>query len=303
MILLKKISVIIIVACLFSCGNKHVKSSTSQVEAVSEENNVEKLAGDFKFTEGPAVDAEGNVYFTDVRAHIIYKWTLEDKLEVFRTESNRANGMYFDKDENLLVCEGSLGRITATTPQGVIIPIATEYNGKKFNQPNDVWSDSKGGVYFTDPKFGGDDADIPQDGMHVYYLNPERNKVIRVCDDFVKPNGVLGTPDGKTLFVADSQGGKTFKYTIQEDGTLTDKTLFVDFGCDGMTLDKQGNIYLTPRKKYTIDVYTQEGKFVKNIKFPEMPSNACFGGKDKNQLFVTARTSIYRIQLDAVGVD
>lgn len=303
---MKKITLVLLAMSLFSCGSKPIKSTVSKTETQSKvkvTKGVEKLAGDFKFTEGPAVDAEGNVYFTDVRAHIIYIWTVNNTLKTFRTNSNRANGLFFDKDENLLVCEGAKGMITATTPEGVSNPIATEYNGKRFNQPNDVWSDAKGGVYFTDPKFGGNDLDIPQDGMHVYYLNPERNKIIRVCNDFVKPNGVLGTPDGKTLFVADSQNGKTFKYTIQEDGTLTNKTLFVNFGCDGMTMDKEGHIYLTPRKKYTIDVYTQEGKFVKDITFPEMPSNACFGGENRDQLFVTARTSVYRIQLNVQGVD
>ena len=211
--------------------------------------------------------------------------------------------MYFDKDENLLVCEGEKGQITSISPTGEYKVIASEYAGKRFNQPNDLWSDPKGGVYFTDPKYGGEEDTLPQDGMHVYYLTPDHNSVIKVCDDFEKPNGVLGTPNGEVLYVTDSQAGKTYKYAIQEDGSLIDKTLFVAVGCDGMTIDKTGNVYLTTNGKQAVDIFSPAGELLESIKVPQQPSNLCFGGKERNQLFITARTSIYRVEMNAQGVD
>ncbi|MDC0584314.1 SMP-30/gluconolactonase/LRE family protein [Bacteroidales bacterium] len=263
----------------------------------------EKLARGFKFTEGPAVDATGNVYFTDIPNHLILIWTTDGHLDTFRVKSGRANGLYFDKDENLLACEGGKGRITSTSPGGDYTAIATEYNGERFNQPNDLWPDGKGGVYFTDPKYGSGDKELSQDGMHVYYIKPNRTSVIRVCDDLEKPNGVLGTPDGKILYVTDAQAGKTYQYDIRKDGTLKNKTLFADLGCDGMTIDKAGNLYLTTRGKHAVDVFSPSGELLESIEVPERPSNVCFGGEDRNYLYVTARTSLYRVELKTLGVD
>jgi gluconolactonase len=289
-----------------SCANRSAKKKVQKAETEPESfmvSELEKLAGGFAFTEGPAVDAQGNVYFTDVANHLILIWTLDDQLDTFRINSGRANGLYFDKDENLLVCEGEKGQITSTSPDGEYKAIATEYDGKRFNQPNDIWPDGKGGVYFTDPKYGGDDAELSQEGMHVYYINPGHTSVTRVCDDIEKPNGVIGTPDGKTLYVTDAQAGKTYRYDVQEDGSLTNKTLFVDFGCDGMTIDKAGNVYLTTGGKQAVDIFSPSGELLETIAVPEKPSNLCFSGKDRDQLFITARTSIYRVKLNAKGVD
>ncbi len=303
---MKNITLLLIAFALLSCVNKPVKNNNQKNEDKSETvvvKEVEKLAGDFKFTEGPAVDAKGNVYFTDIPDNLILIWTLDNKLDTFRLNSGHANGLYFDKDENLLACEGEKGQITSTSPNGDYTSIATEYDGKRFNQPNDIWPDGKGGVYFTDPKYGGEDAELPQDGMHVYYINPDHTSVIRVCDDFEKPNGVLGTPDGKILYVTDAQAGKTYKYDVQKDGSLANKTLFVEFGCDGMTIDKAGNLYLTTSGKQAVDIFSPSGELLESIVVPEKPSNLCFGGKDRNQLYITARTSIYRVELDTKGVD
>jgi gluconolactonase len=303
---MKNITLLLIAFTLISCVNKSGKNNHQKNEYKSKTvvvNEVEKLAGDFKFTEGPAVDAKGNVYFTDIPDNLILIWTLDNKLDTFRINSGHANGLYFDKDENLLACEGEKGQITSTSPEGDYTSIATEYNGKRFNQPNDIWSDGKGGVYFTDPKYGGEDDELPQDGMHVYYINPDHTSVIRVCDDFEKPNGVLGTPDGKVLYVTDAQAGKTYKYDIQKDGSLANKTLFVEFGCDGMTIDKAGNVYLTTNGKHAVDIFSPSGELLESIVVPEKPSNLCFGGKDRNQLYITARTSIYRVELDTEVVD
>ena len=303
---MRKVAFLLIVFTLISCVNssaeKKAPKNDSQMKSF-QVSEVEELSGDFSFTEGPAVDAEGNVYFTDIPPHLILIWTVENQLDTFRINSGRANGLYFDKDENLLICEGEKGQITSISPTGDYKTIASEYAGKRFNQPNDLWPDPKGGVYFTDPKYGGEEGPLPQDGMHVYYITPDYSSVIRVCDDLEKPNGILGTPDGKTLYVTDSQGRKTYKYAIQEDGTLVDKTLFVAVGCDGMTLDKAGNVYLTTNGKQAVDIFSPAGELLESIKVPQQPSNVCFGGKDRNQLFITARTSIYRVEMNAQGVD
>lgn len=303
---MKHLIYILIAFTLLSYVNKSTNQGTQTREDKSKligAKEIEKLAGGFKFTEGPAVDASGNIYFTDIPNHLILIWSIDEQLDTFRVNSGRANGLFFDKDENLLVCEGEKGQITSTSPDGNYIPIAIEYNGKRFNQPNDLWSDPKGGVYFTDPKYGSDDMELFQDGMHVYYISPDHSSVIRVCDDFVKPNGVIGTPDGKTLYVTDAQAKKTYKYDIQKDGSVTNKTLFVDFGCDGMTIDISGNVYLTTSGKQAVDIFSPSGELLETLEVPEKPSNLCFGGKDRNQLYITARTSIYRVELDTKGVD
>ncbi len=303
---MRKITFLIIAFTLVSCVNssaeKKVAKDNSQMESF-QVSEVEELSSAFNFTEGPAVDAEGNVYFTDIPQHLILIWTVENQLDTFRINSGRANGLYFDKDKNLLVCEGEKGQITSISPAGDYKTIASEYAGKRFNQPNDLWPDPKGGVYYTDPKYGGEEGPLPQDGMHVYYITPDHSSVIRVSNDLEKPNGVLGTPDGKTLYVTDSQADKTYKYAIQEDGSLTDKTLFVAVGCDGMTMDKAGNVYLTTNGKQAVDIFSPAGELLSSIGVPQQPSNLCFGGKERNQLFITARTSIYRVELNAQGVD
>jgi gluconolactonase len=300
---MKKIFYMLIAIAFISCANQSENQSKEVKLATGNKHKVEKLAGDYRFTEGPAVDAKGNVYFSDLMQSMIFIWTIDEQLDTFRVNSGRANGLYFDIAENLLACEGEKGRITLTSPNGDYIPIATEFNGKRFNQTNDLWPDPKGGVYFTDPKYGGGDMELPQDGMHVYYITPGHSSVIRVCDDIEKPNGLIGTPDGKTLYVTDAQALKTYKYDIQEDGTLTNKTLFVEFGCDGMTIDKEGNVYLTTSGKQTVDIFSPSGQLLESIELPEKPTNVCFGGKDRNQLFITARASVYRVEMETKGVD
>lgn len=299
---MKYITLLLIVFSLISCADKSGQRNDPNSETKTEKS-VEKLAGDFVFTEGPAVNSKGDVYFTDLRQHMILIWTTDDQLDTFRVNSGRANGLYFDKDENLLVCEGDKGQVTSTSPDGEYTPVATEYNGNRFNQPNDLWLDGKGGIYFTDPKYGEGADVLPQDGMHVYYITPDHSSVIRVCNDLEKPNGVLGTPDGKTLYVTDAQAGRTYKYDIQQDGSLSNKTLFVEVGCDGMTIDKTGKVYLTTSGKKAVDIFSPSGELLTTIPVPENPTNLCFGGKDRNQLFITARTSLYRIELEAQGVD
>lgn len=242
----------------------------------------------FRFTEGPAVDAGGTLYFTDIPAERIYMCKPGGPAEVFRENSGGANGLLFDPNGNLLVCEGNNKRVTSTSPAGKITVLASEYAGKPFNKPNDLWMDPKGGIYFTDPLYGK--FPKTQDGEHVYYLLPDRSRVIRVIDDFVRPNGIVGTSDGKTLYVADHGGGKIWKYAVNTDGTLRNKTFFADCKSDGMVLDDEGNLYAT---EAAVMVFNPEGKLVREIKTPKRPANVTLGGKDRRTLYITARGAVY----------
>jgi len=260
---------------------------------------VEKLAGGFTFTEGPAVDEEGNIYFSDIPNNRIHEWSLDAKLSTFRENSGGANGLFFDKGGNLLACEGGGRRLVSISPQGAVTVLADRYKDKRFNSLNDLWIDPKGGVYFTDPRYGPRDG-MEQGGEHVYYLSPDRKKLIRVIDDMVRPNGVIGTVDGKKLYVTDQGGGKTFSYAINGDGTLSNKELFAPEGSDGMTVDNEGNIYLTTS---AVSIYNRQGQKVQTIDIPERPSNVAFGGKDRETLFITARKSLYSVRTRVKGVE
>ena len=270
-----------------------------EASVVASGAKVEKLAGGFKFTEGPAADPNGDIYFSDIPNNRIHKWEVEaKKLSTFREESGGSNGLYFDKKGWLLACEGGGRRLVTVCPKCKVTPLVDEYEGKKFNSLNDLWITPKGGIYFTDPRYGSKDG-MEQDGEHVYYMTPDRKKVIRVIDDMVRPNGVIGAPNGKTLYVTDHGGKKTFSYSIKKDGTLSKKTLLAEEGSDGMTIDNEGNIYLTTG---AVRVYSKKGKLIETIAVPEGPANVCFGGKDNQTLFITARTSLYSIKMRVKGV-
>jgi gluconolactonase len=278
--------VVLAVAAAVSCG-------AEKVSVVAEGAKVEKLAGGFGFTEGPAADRKGNIFFTDIPNNRIHKWTLDGKLITFKKNSGGANGLFFDKKGNLLVCEGDSRRLVSIKRNGMKKVLADKYDNKMLNSPNDLWADKKGGIYFTDPRYG-DKIGMEQGCECVYYLLPDHKKLSRVIDDMVRPNGIIGTANGKTLYVADHGGGKTFEYSINKDGTLSNKKLFAPEGSDGMTMDNEGNIYLTTN---VVAVYNKNGKKIETIEVPEQPSNLCFGGKDKRTLFITARTSLYSVRM------
>ena len=264
---------------------------------VADGAKVVKVAGGFRFTEGPAADAAGSVYFSDIPNQKVHKWSVDGKLTVFRAKSGGANGLFFDKAGNLLACEGVARRVTSTDRKGKTTVIVDAYQGKKLNSPNDLWLDPAGGIYFTDPRYGRD-RKIDQDGEHVYYIVPGGKKVIRVVADMVRPNGIIGTSDGRKLYIADHGGKKTYVYRIKPDGTLADKKLFADQASDGMTMDEKGNVYLTDK---TVAVYSPEGKLVRRIETPERPANVSFGGPDRKTLFITARRSLYSIRMNVRG--
>jgi len=265
---------------------------------------VEKLSGDFRFTEGPAVDKKGNVFFTDQPNDRIMKWSTNGKLSVFLDKTGRANGMYFDKKGNLLTCSDMENEIWSINPKGKHVVIVTNYNGKRFNGPNDLWIRPDGGIYFTDPLYVRDywtrDPKRQQEGEYVYYLTPDRKTIIPVATDLEQPNGIIGTPDGKLLYVADIKGRKTYVYNIQPNGLLTDKKLFCGMGSDGMTIDSEGNIYLTGNG---VTVFNKNGEKIEHIPVDaKWTANVCFGGKDMKTLFITASQYLYSLRMNVKGI-
>ena len=268
------------------------------VSVVAAGAKVMKLAGDYTFTEGPVWDGKESVYFTDVREARIHKWSLSGKPAVYRVRTGGCNGLYFDMADNMIACAGGNRMVVKIGKAGTWEVLADRYGGKRLNSPNDLWIDSKGGIYFTDPRYGSKDG-MEQDGEHVYYITPDRRDIIRVIDDMVRPNGLIGTKDGRTLYVTDHGGKKTYSYKINRDGTLTGKKLFADEGSDGMTIDNEGNIYLTTD---VVAVYDPSGKRVETIEVPEKPSNVTFGGLDNRTLFITARTSLYAVKTRVKGL-
>ena len=213
---------------------------------------LEKLAGGFAFTEGPTSDKTGNVYFTDQPNNRILKWGVDGKLTTFMQPAGRANGMYFDAGGNLVACADEQTELWSIAPGGTRTVLAKSYEGKPLNGPNDVWVRPDGGLYFTDPFYKRDwwaYGARPQDSEQVYFLSADWKTLRRVTADFVRPNGIIGTPDGRTLYVADIGAGKTYAFDIQADGSLANKRLQCDLGSDGMTLDAEGNLYLTGQRR------------------------------------------------------
>ena len=255
------------------------------------------LMSGLQFGEGPAADSQGNVFFSDVAADTIHEWPLSGNPSVFRTSSGGANGLFVDKTGNVVACESDNGRVVSISTQGVVTVLAAQYNGKRFNEPNDLWIDAKGGIYFTDPVFWGT---LAQDGQHVYYISSDRSTVTRVISDMTKPNGLIGTPDGTTLYVSDYGAGATWRYTVNADGTLSNKTLFVGVGSDGMELDDEGNVYLTTDTNGVV-IYSSAGAQIQTIATPERPTNLCFGGSDRRTLFITTQHGLYSIRLRVQG--
>jgi len=260
------------------------------------------LADGFKFTEGPAADAKGNVFFTDQPNNRILEWSVDGKLSVFKKDAGRSNGLYFDEAGNLYACADLNNQLWEISPSGKVSVLVKDYKGKKLNGPNDLWVHPNGGIYLTDPFYKRDywtRGPMEQDGQDVYYLSPDHKKLTRVIDDLEQPNGIIGTPDGKRLYVADIKGNKTYTYRINADGTLSDKKTFVEMGSDGMTIDDEGDVYLVGKG---VTVFNSKGEKIDYIAI-EKPwtGNITFGGKDKSKLFITASDSLYSIQTRVHG--
>jgi gluconolactonase len=262
-----------------------------------------KLSDQYSFTEGPAADKKGNIYFTDQPNNRIMKWSINGELSVFMENAGRANGLYFDHAGNLLACADEKNEIWKIDKNKNSTVLVNNFEGKRLNGPNDLWVDPKGGIYFTDPFYKRDywvhtSKEIEKEC--VYYLSPDKSKITNVDNELVKPNGIIGTSDGKMLYVADIAANKTYSYTINSDGSLGKKTLFTESGSDGMTIDESGNIYLTGKG---VTVFNPQGEKITHIDVPEpWTANVCFGGKKFKTLFITAGKSVYTLEMNVHGM-
>jgi gluconolactonase len=273
-------------------------------EIIAKDAELTLVSADFEFTEGPAASEDGNVYFTDQPNNRILKWTeANNSVEVYLEDAGRANGLYFDNDGNLLACADENSELWKIGNDKNVQVLVSDYNGQRLNGPNDLWIDPKGGVYITDPYYQRPywertEKEIQEE--RVYYLAPGAKELKIVANDLEKPNGIIGTPDGKTLYVADIGAGKTWSYTMAEDGSLGNKTLFTNLGSDGMTIDEQGNIYLTGEG---VTVFNSRGDQIEHIPVDrDWTANVTFAGKDRKTLFITAMNSVFTLEMNVKGV-
>ncbi|WP_276360298.1 SMP-30/gluconolactonase/LRE family protein [Daejeonella sp. H1SJ63] len=260
------------------------------------------ISSQFKFTEGPVADKQGNFFFTDIIEDKIWKYSIEGELSLFMDKTGHSDGMYFDKKGNLITAADEKNELWSISPDKKITVILDNYEGKRFNGPNDLWIDKKGGIYFTDPYYQRPYWERKQselDGQHVYYLPNGSKKAIIVDNKLVMPNGIIGSADGKNLFVADIGDKKTYKYTINKDGSLSERKLFTGMGSDGMTLDNKSNLYLTGRG---VTVFNPRGEQIEHIELPGWTANVTFGGKNKDILFITSNKSVYTLKMKVKGI-
>ncbi|MCZ2344150.1 MAG: SMP-30/gluconolactonase/LRE family protein [Bacteroidales bacterium] len=275
---------------------------------------LEKLWDKGEFTEGPTPGPDGCVYFSDIGNRIMKYDPKTGKTTAFRDPSGRSNGLKFDKQGRLIACEGANTggnrRISITEKDGTIRALTDNYKGKKYNSPNDLTLDAMGRVYFTDPRYvGGEAREI--DSESVYRVDPN-GTVMEVISDATKPNGIVLSPDGKTLYLADNNGapkGNRFliAYALKPDGRAGSRKVLYDFqgdrGIDGMTVTADGLIVATAGAGKTagVSIFAPDGKKVGFIPTPEDPSNVCFAPVGSKTLYITAGKSLYRITLTLAG--
>ena len=271
---------------------------------IAENAELQTLAMEFKFTEGPIADADGNVYFTDQPNDRIMKWSTQGKLTTFLKPSGRSNGLFFDLDGSLLACADEKNELWSISMDGKHRVLVSDFEGKLLNGPNDLWVHPNGSLYFTDPlykrPYWNRSSKSEQGGQHVYRLSANRKTLTRADEKLVQPNGIVGTPDGKHLYVADIRDKKTYVYDIAADGTLNNRKLFCSQGSDGMTIDSAGNVYLTG---HGVTIYDKAGTKIGHIELKDTwTANVCFGGADRKTLFVTATKGFYSMAMKTSGV-
>ena len=272
---------------------------------------VEKLAGGMKFTEGPVwLPSEKKLVFSDIPNSKLMQWSEAEGLSVFR-ESENANGNILDLQGRIISCQHGARNVVRIDADGKVTVLADKFEGQRFNSPNDVAIRSDGTLWFTDPPWGlKEPHEIP--GHWVYKLDPGTGKLEVVLKTLAMPNGIVFSPDEKRIYIADTGGNRRHPeaefhslpasiqcHAINDDGSLGEKLFHIDAGSDGMAVDVQGNLFTTHRGQ--VIVYDADGKPLEEIRVPEGPANCCFGGDDYRTLFITARTSLYRVRVRHPG--
>jgi len=290
---------------LFFLGGMHLMAATKMCDIIEPETVVERVATGFQFTEGPLWIDAGYLIFSDIPANKIYKWTPDGSVAVFREPSGNSNGLTIDAKGRIIACEHGNRRVSRQEAGGKSVRIAERYQGHRLNSPNDAVVKSDGSVYFTDPPYGVGDKERELDFQAVYRLSPT-GKLTLLTKDFDRPNGLAFSPDEKALYIADSSDRRHIKaYDVKADGTLANGRLFAELTSDkpgapdGMKVDKAGNVYSTGAGG--VWVFTPGGQHIGTIEFPELPANCAWGDADRKTLYVTARTSVYRVRLKIGG--
>ena len=271
---------------------------------IAESAKLELIVEDCKFTEGPAADKAGNVYFTDQPNDRIVRIGIDGAIADFMKPAGRSNGMFFAPNGNLIACADEQNQMwSINVADAAKTLLFDQHSGKKLNGPNDVWIHPSGVMFFTDPFYkrpwwNHDKA--PQDVQALYRVDKDGETITRQEEPFKQPNGIVGDAKRSILFVADIGDKKTYSYPIEPDGTLGKRTLFCEEGSDGMTLDDAGNLYLTGKG---VAVFQADGTKLGVIDVPEnWTANVCFGGADHKTLFITASDSVYTIKMQTRGI-
>jgi gluconolactonase len=289
-------------------------ASTQFRDIVPESAVLEHVSHGHIFTEGPVWNArEGALYWTDIIGNTIWKWTPGIGKSVVMRPSGKANGMTFDKQGRLIVAGWTNRTVWRMETDGSVVPLATHYQGKKINTPNDIVVKSDGAIYFTDPPGGvgivemeGEDLQQYLDYSGVYRLEPDTRKLILLTTEVPGCNGLVFSPDESILYVNDTGGRFIQAFDVQRDGTLKNSRRFVDVkgeepgNPDGMKVDVEGHVYCTGPAG--IHIFDPAGNYLGRLKVPEHVSNMAWGDADWKTLYITARTSVYRMRLSIQGI-
>lgn len=309
--MVKSLPAWLLTGILYSISNPLTATSLARADTTSPQNTMNLIApgatmqlvsNQFSFTEGPAANKKGDVYFTDQPNDKIWKYDTKGHLSIFMDKTGRSNGLYFDKRGKLIACADEKNELWSISSKGKVRILISDVQGKRLNGPNDVWVHSNGNIYFTDPYYQRPywTRKAPEiQKQNLYCLFKGTGQPVIVDSNLVQPNGIIGTRDGKSLYVADIRDSKTYRYTIGEDGTLTNRQLYVPQGSDGMAIDEQGNVYLTGKG---VSIYNTDGKKISQIDVPaKWTANVCFGGARKDVLFITASESVFTLQMQVKG--
>jgi gluconolactonase len=276
-----------------------------KLKTLIESGDPEQVATGFQFTEGPVWLPDGSLLFSDIPASRIYRWTPETGAQVWREPTGNANGLTLDRQGRLIACEHSGRRVSRTEDDGTVAAVAERYGGKRLNSPNDVVVKSDGTIYFTDPPYGIKPEEREQPCNGVYRILPDGTLELLV-DDFDRPNGLAFSPDESILYIDDSPRRHVRAFDVRPDGTLANSRILADMdhpqpgSPDGMKLDEAGHLYVTGATG--VWVFEPDGTCLGVIVTPERPANCAWGDADRKSLYITARTSLYRIRVKVAGV-
>ena len=279
-------------------------ASPAKSQIASPDAELILISDQFKFTEGPTADTDGNVLFTDQPNDQIVRYDFKtNTISTWLKPAGRSNGLFYASERRLIACadnQNELWEINPSSKEKRVL--AKTYQGRNFGGPNDCWVDHDGAIYFTDPLYQRPywSQEIPADHPRGVYQVTNNGKITLVASDLIQPNGIIGDPKQRILYVADINAGKTYRYRIAEDGTLQDKTLFCQLGSDGMTIDRKGNVYLTGRG---VTVFNSQGEKITNIPVPRgWTANVTFAGPDRRHLFITAGDSVFLLKTEMQGL-